>query len=73
MTGSKSERLTLFFALADAPYAYSAGPDGIEILEFRGATSFDMLVSEDAARFEKIVEGRRAHRDAWAEGAAVHA
>jgi quercetin dioxygenase-like cupin family protein len=60
-----------FFVPADAPYAYTAGPEGIEILEFRDASSFDMVISESAARFEKIVEGVRTHRDAWAEGAAA--
>jgi hypothetical protein len=62
-----------FFVPADAPYAYTAGPDGIEILEFRHATSFDMIISEKLARFEKIVEAVRANDDAWAEGAAAHA
>lgn len=62
-----------FFVPADAPYAYTAGPDGVEILEFRQATSFDMIISENLARFEKIIEGARANRDAWAEGAAAHA
>src|SRR4051812_8496012 len=29
-----------FFVRADQPYAYTAGRDGVEILEFRGATGF---------------------------------
>jgi len=29
--------------------------------------------SEKLARFEKIVEGARQHRDVWAEGVAAHA
>ncbi len=29
--------------------------------------------SENLARFEKIIEGAREHRDVWAEGAAAHA
>jgi hypothetical protein len=60
------------FVPVDAPYASSSGPDGIEILEVRGATSFGMIISENAASFERIVEGVRANRDAWAEGAAAH-
>ena len=35
-----------FYVPADAPYAYQAGPDGIEILEFRNESSFDMKISE---------------------------
>jgi quercetin dioxygenase-like cupin family protein len=30
-----------FFVPADHPYAYRAGPGGAEVLEFRGARSFD--------------------------------
>jgi len=38
------------FVKADQPYAYQAGPDGIEILEFRAKTSIDMKV------FDRTVE-----------------
>jgi len=61
-----------FFVPADAPYAYRAGPEGIEILEFRHATGFDMQISETAARFTAIVDGARAHADAWAQEALAH-
>jgi hypothetical protein len=61
-----------FFVPADAPSAYSAGPEGIEILEFRHATGFDMKISESAARFTAIVEGVREHGDAWAREAVAH-
>jgi hypothetical protein len=60
-----------FFVPADAPYAYTAGPDGIEILEFRNATSFDMQITESPARWEKIVEGVREHAAGW-EAAPEH-
>lgn len=56
-----------FFVPADAPYAYQAGPEGIEILEFRGATSFDMKISESLPRWERILEGAREHHDTWAD------
>jgi quercetin dioxygenase-like cupin family protein len=56
-----------FFVPADAPYAYSAGPDGIEILEFRHAATFDMKITETAARFERILENIREHGPTWAE------
>ncbi len=58
-----------FFVPADAPYAYQAGPEGIEILEFRGATSFDMKISESLPRWERILDGVREHRDTWAAAA----
>jgi hypothetical protein len=56
-----------FFVPADAPYAYTAGPDGIEILEFRAADSFDMRISESLPRWERIVDAVRGNRDVWAE------
>ncbi len=57
---------------ADAPYAYRAGPEGIEILEFRQATGFDMQISESTARGQAIVDGARAHADEWAREASAH-
>ena len=33
-----------FFVPSDAPYAYEAGPDGVEVLEFRSCTSFGMKI-----------------------------
>jgi hypothetical protein len=61
-----------FFVPADAPYAYSAGPEGIEILEFRHATGFDMKISESPARWQAILDGARTHADAWANEAPAH-
>ena len=61
-----------FFTPSDAPYAYTAGPDGIEILEFRHATSFDMKITENAARFAKIIETVREHDQSWAEMSPAH-
>lgn len=54
-----------FFVPAGAPYAYSAGPEGIQILEFRGATSFDMKITESVDRWDRIVETVREHADEW--------
>ena len=59
-----------FFVPADAPYAYRAGPEGIEILEFRNATSFDMKISESLPRWQQILDGARANRERWEEAAA---
>jgi hypothetical protein len=55
-----------FFVPADAPYAYQAGPEGIEILEFRTETSFDMQITETLPRWDRILEEVRTHRDEWA-------
>ena len=55
-----------FFVPADAPYGYEVGEEGLEILEFRDAISFDMKVTESAARFEKILDNSREHASAFA-------
>jgi len=55
-----------FFVPADAPYAYSAGPEGIQILEFRGVSSFDMKITEGLGRWDKIVDIVREQKDTWA-------
>jgi hypothetical protein len=54
-----------FFVPADAPYAYTAGPDGIEILEFRSVSSFDMQITEKLPRWDRIVEAVREHKADW--------
>ena len=60
-----------FFVPSDATYAYAAGPDGVEILEFRGVSSFDMQVTESLTRWAQIVDISRANKEQWAvdEGA----
>jgi hypothetical protein len=35
-----------FYVPKDAPYSYRAGPEGVEILEFRNARSFDMKIAD---------------------------
>lgn len=54
-----------FFVPGDAPYAYTAGPEGIEILEFRGASSFDMQITEGLDRWSRILDVVRTDGDAW--------
>jgi len=56
-----------FFVPAGAPYAYTAGPDGIEILEFRGVSSFGMRITESLERWDRIVDEVRANKTAWAD------
>ena len=54
-----------FFVPANAPYAYSAGPDGVEVLEFRAESSFAIHVTESLGRWEQIAELARTHREEW--------
>ena len=55
-----------FFIRADAPYGYTAGPDGAEVLEFRAATSFDMKIFDQTPeRWRPIVEAAVANRERW--------
>ncbi len=39
-----------FFVRAEQPYAYTAGTEGVEVLEFRSATSFDMTILDQTAQ-----------------------
>lgn len=59
-----------FFVPAGAPYAYAAGPEGIQILEFRGVSAFDMKITESLPRWDRIVEVVRDHSDEWKAEAA---
>jgi quercetin dioxygenase-like cupin family protein len=55
-----------FFVPSGAPSAYTAGPEGVEILEFRTTSPFDMQITESLPRWDRILEGVRANRDRWA-------
>ena len=55
-----------FFVPADSPYAYSAGPEGVEVLEFRAASSFGIHVTESLGRWDQLAELARSHREEWA-------
>ena len=61
-----------FFVPSGAPYAYSAGPAGVEVLEFRAVSQFDMQITESLPRWAKMVEAARQHREAWAEELPSH-
>ena len=55
-----------FFVKADQPYAYQAGPDGVEVLEFRAATSFDMRIFDQTVeRWQPIVAAAQANHERW--------
>lgn len=58
-----------FFVPADAPYAYTAGPEGIQILEFRNVSSFDMRITESLPRWDRIVDVVREHSEEWQQAA----
>jgi quercetin dioxygenase-like cupin family protein len=56
-----------FFVPADAPYQYSAGPEGVEVLEIRhGVEHFDMKIPDALPEVTKAAnEAAQAHRDEW--------
>jgi len=56
-----------FFVPADVPYAYTPGPEGVELLEFRHATSFNFVNHANGIAFwEKALETVKAAQPAWA-------
>jgi hypothetical protein len=59
-----------FFVPEDAPYAYSAGDEGVEVLEFRGVSSFDMKISDSLARWDQIVSIVRESNEGWKDAQA---
>jgi hypothetical protein len=55
-----------FFLGVDVPYAYTPGPEGVEVLEFRTSDHFDFKsLGMTPAWMEKAVENLRTHRDKW--------
>jgi hypothetical protein len=57
-----------FFVPSEAPYTYTVGPEGAEILEFRGtARPVESQTLESPAGWKSILENCRAHRKRWAE------
>jgi quercetin dioxygenase-like cupin family protein len=56
-----------FFILAEAPYAYTAGPEGVEVLEFRHATTFDIKIRDKTVeQWKPVIEAIKAHGASWA-------
>lgn len=57
-----------FFIPADAPYGYTPGPDGVEILEIRkDCDRFDMKIADvPESRWDAMAEASAAHREHWA-------
>lgn len=54
------------FIPANAAYTYEAGPQGVEVLEFRNATRFHfMFKGNDAAHWERIANVLRENCPKW--------
>ncbi len=56
-----------FFVPADALYQYRAGPEGVEILEFRqGVDHFDIKIPDASPeRWQAMADAAAANREAW--------
>lgn len=55
-----------FFIPADVPYAYKPGPDGVEVLEIRQATSFNFVnLAKGAAFWDKAAQTAADRREEW--------
>ncbi len=61
-----------FLQPADRPYTYTAGPDGVEVLEFRTSSSFDMRITESLAGWGRVLDAVRANRERWAAEAEAY-
>lgn len=56
------------FIPADQGYGYEAGPDGVEVLEFRNATRFNLFFrSNSPQRWEQIADVYRQREAIWRE------
>lgn len=57
-----------FFVGNDVPYAYTAGPEGVEILEFRNTDRFNISVRDKPVpAWEKTIEQMRDASMGWAD------
>jgi len=55
-----------FFIGADVPYTYTPGPEGVELLEFRHATSFNFnLLAHSEAFWTRAVETAKENNEEW--------
>lgn len=56
-----------FFVPAKSPYTYRPGPEGVELLEFRHVTKFDIsILPASSAFWEKALETCRRSKETWA-------
>lgn len=54
-----------FFVPADSLYSYQAGPDGVEVVEFRTAVLFDIKFRTPEAVWKSISQIADLNREAW--------
>jgi hypothetical protein len=55
-----------FFVPSDRPYTYRAGPGGVEVIEFRKVSSFDMItLDQDAAKWESYTSIGEDMAETW--------
>jgi quercetin dioxygenase-like cupin family protein len=55
-----------FFVASDVPYTYETGPDGAEVLEFRGTDWMNIrFMAKGKAAWDKTVGKLRAKRETW--------
>lgn len=55
-----------FFVGADVPYTYTAGPEGVEVLEFRSAEQFYLdLMTDNPAYWQKFIDTMQAKQAVW--------
>lgn len=55
-----------FFVPADMKYSYQAGPEGVEVLEFRNASRFNILFKgNDDAHWNRMAEAFRENVPNW--------
>ncbi len=55
-----------FFIPADVPYTYRPGPEGVELLEFRHATRFDIkLLADGEAFWQRAVKTAQERSEEW--------
>jgi quercetin dioxygenase-like cupin family protein len=61
-----------FFVKAEAPYTYTAGPAGVEVLEFRLATTFDIKIRDTTLeQWKPVADAISAHGEEWAASATL--
>lgn len=59
-----------FYVGANVPYAYTPGPEGVEVLEFRASSSFNIkLLANNSDFWTTAVERSNAKRGGWADEA----
>lgn len=55
-----------FFVPANVPYSYTVGSEGIELLEFRSAATFDVnVLARNPKYWDRVSESASARADIW--------